>query len=175
MENELTLKMICELPKSIISISKENCDFVCRIPEKVCNKHNIASIKPKVYRMFTKFNNVKFFYKVKLEDLVNVTPSYELKEWSCQRSNLSEQERLVAKKVDNMIWAVKFYDALVTLSKGLTVQEAVYLSYGIMGRNSNEYVAEVLKIAPRTIQPIKKSCFVKTWLALEALYEDDEK
>jgi len=175
MESELTLNMICDLPKSVISISKEHCDFVCQIPERVCNEHDIASIKPKLYRMFTKFNNVKFFYKVKSEDLVKVTPSYELREWSCQRSNISNQEIIVTRKVDNMIWAKKFYDTIITLSKGLTEREAIYLSYGIMGRKSNEFVAEILKIGTRSVQPIKKSCIVKTWMALETLYEDDEK
>ena len=110
-----------------------------------------------------------------LPNKVNVSPTYNFKDWMSQRSTMSQQERIVMEKYDNMIWASKFYESIISLSKGLTKNEAIFLTYGLIANRTNEFMAELMSVSVRTVDPIKKSCMVKAWLALETLYEEDKK
>lgn len=175
MNLNLTLDKFYELPSLVIDNAKANETSVSLIPEKECNEYNISEIKSKLSRMFSKFNGVKFYYNVKPEELVNISASYDYKNWTSQRSTMSSQERAVMEKYDKMIWASNFYDSIISLSKGLTKREAIFLSYGLIAHQSLEYIAEIMEVSERTVYPIKKSCIVKAWLALETLYEEDLK
>lgn len=174
MDLNLTLNMIYELPMKVINISELNAEFVGMISESICNEYNITEIKTKLSRMFSKFNGVKFYYNVPLNESIKLTTSYDLKEGVSQRSVISKEELAVTKKIDSMIWASEFYESIINLSKGLTKSEAIYLSYGLIACKSNEYIAEILNVSTKTVQPIKKSCLIKTWTALETLYEEDK-
>lgn len=176
MDLNLTLNMIYELPSKIINISTENCkkdDFVCMISESMCNEYDIDDIKFKLTKMFSKFNGLKFYFNIPLSESIKITASCEIMEGNSGRSLVSKEEQAVTRKIDSMIWASKFYDSILSLSKGLTVNEATYLSYALIACKSHESIAETLNISIRSIQPIKKSCLVKTWIALETLYEED--
>lgn len=173
MDLNLTLDMIYDLPTKVINISEQNEEFVGMISESVCKQYDMNEIKYKLSHMFSKFNGVKFYYNVPLSESIKTTTSYGLREGSSQRTTISKEESAVTRKIDSMIWASEFYDCIISLSKGLTRSEAIYLSYGLIARKSNEYIAEVLHICPKTVQPIKKSCMIKTWVALETLYEED--
>ena len=175
MDLNLTLDMIYDLPNKVMSNSETNENEVALIPIKECKEYNITEIKSKLSRMFSKFNGVKFYYNIKPEELVNVSPTYNFKDWMSQRSTMSQQERIVMEKYDNMIWASKFYESIISLSKGLTKNEAIFLTYGLIANRTNEFMAELMSVSVRTVDPIKKSCMVKAWLALETLYEEDKK
>lgn len=172
MDLKLTLDMIYELPSKVLNISGEN-EFVGMISEKSCNEYDLTDIKTKLTKMFSKFNGVKFYYNIPISESIKLTSTWEKREGSCQRSSLSKSEQAVMNKIDSMIWASEFYDSIISLSKGLTISEAKYLCYGLIACKSNEYIAEILEVSTKTIQPIKKSCLVKAWLALETLYEED--
>lgn len=172
MDLKLTLDMIYELPTKVLNISEENEEFVGMISEKICNEYDLTDIKSKLSKMFSKFNGVKFYYNIPLSESIKLTNSLEIREGSCQRSGLSKSEQAVMRKIDSMIWASEFYDSILSLSRGLTISEAKYLCYGLIACKSNEYIAELLNVSTKSIQPIKKSCLVKTWAALEALYEE---
>lgn len=173
MDLNLTLNMIYELPSKVINISEQNEEFVGMISESICNEYNIVEIKTKLSRMFSKFNGVKFYYNIPLNETIKLTSSYDTKEVKSQRGVISKEEIAITKKIDSMIWASEFYESIINLSKGLTKSEAIYLSYGLIACKSNEYIAEILNVSTKTVQPIKKSCLIKTWTALETLYEDD--
>ena len=165
--------MIYELPTKVINISEENDKFVGLIAENVCNKYNIHEIKTKLSCMFTKFNKVKFYYITPISDTIQITTSYG-ENGRRKKSVLSKEELAVTNKIDSMIWASDFYNKVLSLSKGLTFSEAIYLSYGLIACKSNEYIAEILHVSPRSVQPVKKSCMIKAWAALETLYDEDE-
>lgn len=174
MDLKLTLDMIYDLPSKVIDISEQNEEFVGMISEKICNEYDITDIKNKLSQMFSKFNGVKFYYNIPLTESIKLTNSLEIREGSSQRSTISKAEQAVTRKIDSMIWASQFYDSIISLSRGLTKNEAIYLSYGLIACKSNEYIAEILNVSTKTVQPIKKSCLVKTWVALETLYEEDQ-
>ena len=88
---------------------------------------------------------------------------------------VDEDGKTFMEKYDNMIWASKFYESIISLSKGLTKNEAIFLTYGLIANRTNEFMAELMSVSVRTVDPIKKSCMVKAWLALETLYEEDKK
>ncbi len=176
MDLNLTLNMIYELPTKVISISEdhsEDDDFVCMISESICNEYDIDDIKSKLSKMFSRFNGLKFYFNIPLSESIKITASYEIREGNSQRSTLSKEEQAVTRKIDSMIWASKFYDSIITLSKGLTKDEAIYLTHALMAGKSHESIAEKIGISVRSIQPIKKSCLVKSWMALETLYEEE--
>lgn len=173
MDLNLTLDMIYDLPNRIVSNSETNEEKVAQIPEKECNTYNLIEIKSKLSHMFSRFNGVKFYYNIKSEEMVKISATYEYKDWMSQQSTISQQERIVMEKYDNMVWASKFYESIISLSKGLTKKEAIALAYGLIAHQSVEFMAEMMGVCPRTVFPIKKSCIVKTWLALETLYEED--
>ncbi len=174
MNLKLTLDMIYNLPTTVINISEQNEEFEGLISDRICSEYDISDIKSKLARMFDKFNGVKFYYNIPISDNIKITGSYEVKEGSSQQTIISKQDQAVTKKLDSMIWASDFYDSIISLAKGLTKGEAVYLVYGLFAHKSTEYIAEIINVSERTVRTIKRSCLVKTWLALEALYEKDK-
>ena len=172
MDTSLTLDMIYELPLKVIKESKEKGEFASMISENICDKYNINDIKAKITLMFAKFNSIKFYYNMPLSKTIRITPEYKEKPLF-KNEMRSKIDIAVSKKIDNMIWASEFYKSIIKLSKGLTYEEAYYLSYGLIACRSHEKIAEDLNISIRSIQPIKKSCLVKIWAALEIFYEED--
>lgn len=171
----LTLEMIYDLPNKVIENSTLYDGQVARIPDKICKEYKINEIKPKLFYMFTKFNSIKFYYNVATEELIKITSSYDIKDYESQRNTDSKIETVVMEKYDKMIWASKFYDSVISLSKGLTKQEGIYLAYGIMSSKTIDDIALMMDVCPRTVNPIGKSCIIKSWNALETFYEEVRK
>lgn len=96
-----------------------------------------------------------------------ITSEYELKE-NMRVNTINDQVGdLVAKSLDEQIWATQFYHCMLNISKKLTYQEIIYLVDIFFRRKTEESVCEKLSICRNTLRRVRGSCIVKMWIELE--------
>ncbi len=71
--------------------------------------------------------------------------------------------------VDNKMWLVKFYNSICNLALKMTRAEAQYIVGTFFSNKSEEYVCDNIGICRNTLQKVKKSCLVKTWVEFQNL------
>ena len=170
MKEEVTLDMILELPKKILEKAEQYGDYSELLPKEVYEKYDLVEVRSDVSRIFKHFNVIKYLYSYSSEEYnIKITPTYEPREGTISNKISDSVGDMVTKKVDNQIWIVKFYNSIMNVALKMTDKEAFYIVCTYFANKSEEYVSDRLGICRNTLQKIKKSSLVKTWVELHEL------
>ena len=174
MDYSLTLDKILELPNDILKNAEKYDEYSELLGKIILEDTNIELIKSKVINYFNHFKEIKYLYKFPINN-IKITSSYEIHEGTRPKKTTSAIEQLVLSRTDEELWAENFYEAIITVSRKLTLQEAIYLVDSFLGNKSDEFISEKIGICRNTLQKVKKSCLVKIWSELKFLdLEDNE-
>jgi len=72
-------------------------------------------------------------------------------------------------ELESLNWMTNFYNRILIIASKLTIQEATYLVDCFFSNKSEEVTCEKLRICRNTLQKVKKSCLIKTWVELKTL------
>lgn len=175
MELDLTFEKLVNFPIDFLTKSEKYYEYVETLSTYSLNNYDVKEIRSKVEKIFIRFKDAKYVYKYPIEsEMIKITPSYQLREVMSQRSNVSQDESIVARRCEKEYWIVSFYSILMDIiATKLTKEEAIYLIDTFFKSKSEEYIAEKLAMCKGTLQKHKKSCLVKVWVELKALIEEE--
>lgn len=173
MNNTITLDKLLSIDSDLLDITRkyENQNYL--LNDLDCSAYDLNKIKIQLKNLFLKFKNAKYLNKFPIENNVSLTPTYDVKISSSQRSTISQVDKAVMNYLDKQIWVSEVYDSLLILASKLTKSEAVYLIYTFLSYKSEEIIAEKLGICKTSLQRVKKSCLVKMYVELENYIEND--
>ncbi len=169
MLDELTLDMILELPFEVLKKSEKYNEYSQLLDKDIYDKYDVIQMKEDIASKFNRFKSAKFSCNLPPEYNIKITPSYQIREGTSSNKISDPVGELVRDFVDNQIWFVKFYNSVTNLASKITTQEAVYLVDTFFSNKSEEFISEKLGISKNTLQKIKKSCLMKTWLEFQSL------
>lgn len=175
MDFTLTYDKLMKFPDDFLNEAKNYYDSSELLSKHTYEGYDLKELREKIEAKFEKFKDAKYIYKYPAETRIRTTPTYQPREGFVPRSNTSQQEKIVTKMGDSLIWVEQFYDTFMeAVARKLTEQEAVYLMDSFFKHRSEDDIADKLSICKVTLQKIKKSCLVKVWIELETLenFED---
>lgn len=173
MNEVMTLEMLLELPKELLKKSEAYNEYSSLLEKSQYLNYNIKELKEKIGRYFSYFKDVKYFYQFPTETVVSVITAVNLEKEVSNTSfvdpifNLVNNDITEKRKIEN--WIIQFYNIMLIVAVKLTSQEAVYLVDCFFSNKSEEITCEKLGICRNTLQKVKKSCIVKTWIELRTL------
>ncbi len=153
-----------ELPKQILeNLENKKETYRNLLSNEVIEAYYYTNLRKDLLKSFTTFNDAKYIDK----DYINISPIYG-KEITKNKNKQDKISNYIASKIDKQIWAKDFYDTIMSLSTKLTYSETYYLVNTFFNNKTEEEISEILNISRFTLQKIKKSCLVKTYLELKS-------
>lgn len=169
MNNALSFDKILDLPNEMLRTAEKYNDYAELLRKKVYQEYDSKTLKDDIMKKIDKYKDTKYLYNYSVESLIKITPKYELKESTTSNTSSSVVENIVTRSVDQHLWIECFYETMLVVAAKLTTQEAIYLVDSFFGNKSEDFIAEKLMVCKMTLQNIKKSCLVKTWIELKTL------
>jgi len=173
MNEIITLEMLLDLPKELLKKSIDYNEYAVLLDKEQYSKYDYKDLKEKVNKYFTYFKNLKYFYQFPTNYEISMNTTYDSIKVSATNRISDPVSNLVTKEIDEKIritnWMTKFYNAILVIASKLTVQEATYLVDCFFSNKSEDVTCEKLGICRNTLQKIKKSCIVKSWIELQTL------
>ena len=167
---KVDLDMILELPKKILEKAEQYCDYSELLPKEIYEKYNFIELKSDITKIFKHFNTIKYLYSYSSEEYnIKTSSAYEYRDGTSSNKILDSVGDMVTKKVDDQLWIVKFYNSIMNVALKMTDEEAYYIVNTYFANKSEEYISDRLGICRNTLQKIKKSSLVKTWVELHEL------
>jgi hypothetical protein len=169
MDELVTVNQLLNIGNTITLNAEKNKEYNELIKEKVCDQYDIISIKKKLINLLDDFKSARYLYDFPVEESIKMTPPYELRESSHQRSGISQIEKAVERHLDKQIQTTEIYYSLIKVSNKLLGSEATYLTNTFFTHKSEEDIAELLNISKTYLQKIKKR-----WTDLKQYCEKDD-
>lgn len=173
MNEVITLEMLLDLPKELLKKSIEYNEYAVLLDKEQYSKYDCKELKKKINEYFVYFKNVKYFYRFPTNYEIFINNSYDNIKVSSTNSISDPVFSFVSKELDEKAeiakWTNNFYNTILVIASKLTIQEATYLIDCFFSNKSEEITCEKLRICRNTLQKIKKSCIVKSWIELETL------
>lgn len=167
MEDTLNFQILSNLPSEVIKMAKNN-EFLTLLNEPLISKYYDANLRKELKALFTRFNDIKFFYKV--NDSYSLKAN-QIKIDKVNGSSLHPNQilNMVGRKIDEEQFVEVMYYRILNLSIKLTYQEALYFIKYFFSDTTEEEISEILAISRTNLQKIKKSCLVKVYLEVSDL------
>ena len=170
MIDELTLDKILDLPFEVLKKADKYNEYSQLLEKDFYEKYDVIQIKDEITSKFNRFKTAKFTCNLSAANSnIKVTPNYQYREGTSSNKISDPVGDLVRDFVDNQIWFVKFYDCVCNLASKLTIEEAEYFVDTFFSNRTEDFISEKLAISKGTLQKIKKSCLMKTWIEFQAL------
>lgn len=173
MNEVITLEMLLELPKEILKKSEEYNEYSSLLEKPQYLNYNIKELKEEIGRYFSYFKDVKYFYQFPTEAVISVITAVDLEKETSSGYIPDPIFNLVDNDINEKIkiekWVRQFYNIMLTVASKLTSQEVIYLVDCFFCNKSEDATCDKIGICRNTLQKIKKSCIVKTWIELRTL------
>lgn len=135
----------------------------CLLDKNIINEYDIELTKNEVIKLINKYQKLKYKY-INLP-APKITTNYEIR-YECflpyQKNN---SVNIIDLKLDTEIEIKKFYSLILDVINKMNKKERTFFYEKLMNKKSEDYVAELLNISRKGLQPIKNSCIIKFALA----------
>lgn len=163
MLRELDYHDLFRLNEILLDGSKENTGCVNSFSMNVINSYDIKEIKGKVSEYFRILNDVKYLIDTDV-DCLKAPIFYDEKVSGSKKGHQDLILDAVIKREDMLRWASDILAASISLSKKLNQREATYIVDSFINHLSEEAISEKLYISRKTLQTLKKSALIKTYI-----------
>lgn len=134
---------------------------------KDMEKYDLIQTKENVEVLISKYKEAKFCYFASKKNLETINCYYEPK---YNQNNIRTIDKIgdnIEKKLDSQSFMENIDEILNPLLETLTYNEKKYYTYCLLNANSEQTVADVLKLSRTGLQPIKNNCILKFGLAFQ--------
>lgn len=160
---ELDYHDLFRLNEILLDGSKENTGCVNSFSMNVINSYDIKEVKEKVSEYFRILNDVKYLIDSDVDSL-KATIFCDDKVSESQTRHQDVVLDAVVKREDMLRWSSDMVQASISLSKKLNQKEAIYIVAYFINHLSEEEVSEELCMTRKTLQILKKSALIKTYI-----------
>lgn len=160
---ELDYHDLFRLNEILLDGSKENTGCVNSFSMNVINSYDIKEVKGKVSEYFRILNDVKYLIDADADSL-KATIFYDDKVSGSQTHHQDVVSAAVIKREDMLRWATDILKASISLSKKSNQKEAMYIVDYFINHLSEEEISEKLCMTRKTLQILKKSALIKTYI-----------
>lgn len=169
----ITLEMLLNLPKELLKKSEEYDEYAVLLDKLECSKYDYKVLKENVSKYFNYFKKIRYIYQFPSNYEITMSVNYDRQKTSSTNLNFDPISNFVTKKIDKEIeittWASNFYHIILIVASKLTLQEATYLVDSFFSNYSEELICEKIGMCRNTLQKVKKSCLIKSWIELQKL------
>ena len=165
----ITLEMLLELPRALIRKAEEYNDYAVLLDKEQYSMYDYKTLKEEVSKYFNYFKDLKFCYQFSTTYISSSTNVYNDMNISPSNQISDPVFKTSVEELESLNWMTNFYNRILIIASKLTIQEATYLVDCFFSNKSEEVTCEKLRICRNTLQKVKKSCLIKTWVELKTL------
>lgn len=169
MNNVITFDQILNLGDTILEITSNKNILM---DDSICSQYNIIKCKKNLQELFKEIKTSIYLFSFP-KDEIKITPNYDRKVGSFQKSKVSPVEKIVDRNIDSLLHMTDLYNKIIETCRSLTGDEGTYVHNTFFDTITEEKTAEIIGISRTQLQKIKKSSIVKLWIKLNTFIKED--
>lgn len=131
----------------------------CLLDKDLIDEYDIELTKNEVKKLINKYQKLKYKY-INIPS-PKITTNYEIKYECFTPCYKNNSYNVVDLKLDTEIEIKQFYSLILEAINQMNKKERIFFYEKLMNKKSEDYVAELLNISRKGLQPIKNSCIIK--------------
>lgn len=154
------------LPEGIQEVSKDR-GFATRLSSRIIDQYYYSDMRKDLKKLFEDYQDAKWLLKAKDYNCMH-SLNFNSEFITVSRTKDDKVSKYVTRHVDLERYAQKFYNAIMSVSRELTLQEAIYLVDSLFCDRTEDLISDKILVSVKTLTKIKKSCLVKVYLEFKS-------